>query len=361
MTDPRFPPSPVGLKGRAHELATLERAIVAAAPTRLALVGSGGSGKSMLAAALGHRLRRFFRGNIHWFRIGAWDSATLFEMLALHFGTTRERRKMAPALHRFLKEGPPRFIVLDNHEVDAATARVLDALGGTAATFVITARRCLLAGVLVYPVTAPLVTSGKSAFPNVRRLTRILRWNPLALDIANALVSARLVSVAALEKELISAGLGEVHVIEHEDDLPEVALLVRFAWKRLTPESRRVLAVLAQLEGDNADAESLGKLARTNGNAALAAPRKWHLVQEPLEGRFALHAVVRHAIRKWTTFSADRIATHYVDLLERNPARMFLEQTHLFGAMDHAHRKGDLSAMLRIEELLRTLAPTPPE
>ncbi len=345
------------MKGRTAELATLARAIERAAPTRLALVGSGGSGKSMLAAALGHRLRRLFGGRIHWFRIGAWDPSTLFEMLALHFGTTRERKRMAPALRRFLADGPPRLVVLDNHEVDAATARVLDELDGTKATFVITARRCLLAGVLVYPVTAPLVTTGKNAFPRVAALTRALRWNPLALDVANALVGARVIGVAALGAELARRGLGAVHVIEHEDDLPEVGLLVRFAWERLAAESRRVLAVLANLDGDNADAASLGALARCDGAAALELPRRWHQVQEPLAGRFALHAVVRHAIRKWCSFDGARIARHYVSLLEREPERLMLEQTHLFGAMDWAHREGKLAEMLRIEELLRRIAP----
>ena len=32
-----------------------------------------------------------------------------------------------------------------------------------------------------------------------------------------------------------------------------------------------------------------------------------------------------------------------------------LEQTHLFSAMDYAHRHGDLSSMLRIEALLDSL------
>ena len=32
-----------------------------------------------------------------------------------------------------------------------------------------------------------------------------------------------------------------------------------------------------------------------------------------------------------------------------------LEQTHLFAAMDHAHRRGDLPSMLRIERLLDRL------
>jgi len=32
-----------------------------------------------------------------------------------------------------------------------------------------------------------------------------------------------------------------------------------------------------------------------------------------------------------------------------------VEQTHLFAAMDHAHRTSDLTAMLRIERLLARL------
>lgn len=351
-----FPPPPRGLKGRTTELATLARTIERTAPARLALVGAGGSGKSMLAAALGHRLDRFFDGHIHWFRIGAWDASTLFEMLALHFGTTRERKKMVPALRRSLSTGPARLVVLDNHEVDAATARILDAFDGTRATFVITARRCLLAGVLVYPVTAPLVNAGRIAFPRVAALTRALRWNPLALDVADAFVGARVITAKTLGVELERRGLGEVHVIEHEDDLPEVALLVRFGWERLSATSRRVLAVLAHLDGDNADASSLGALARCDGAEALELPRRWHLVQEPLAGRFALHAVVRHAIRKWTSFDSGTIARHYVELLEREPSRLSLEQTHLFGAMDWAHRAGDLGEMLRIERLLGVLS-----
>src|SRR5262249_36666721 len=145
---------------------------------------------------------------------------------------------------------------------DAAMAELLDALAGTPVTYVITARRCLLAGVLAFPVTAPLVTSGKSAFPRVARLTRMLRWNPLALDIADAIVGSRAATAEELLAYLEEKGVQEVRVIEHEDDLPEVASLVAWAWKRLTPGSRRVLGVLSHVEGDHVDAASLGELAR---------------------------------------------------------------------------------------------------
>ncbi|MEO7093317.1 MAG: hypothetical protein ABI175_08710, partial [Polyangiales bacterium] len=297
---------------------------------------------------------RRYAGRLHWFRIGAWDALTLFEMLALRFGTTRDRDRRIHALRAFLLRSGPRLVVLDNHEDDAATARVLDALGDTGATFVITARRCLLSGVLVFPVTAPLVTTGRAAFPRVAALTELLRWNPLALDIADAIVASRAATARALATFLEAEGVRRVHVIAHEDDLPEVALLVAWTWARLDAASRRMLGVLAHVEGDHVDLASLAALARVRTGAAraLAALRRWRLVQEPLRGRYALHAVVRHAVAKRTKPDPTRLFAHYVSLLEREPTRMMLEQTHLFAAMDHANRRGDLGETLRIEKLL---------
>jgi hypothetical protein len=356
-----FPPPPRGLKGRAGELATLARTIDATRPARLALVGAGGSGKSMLACALGHLLARRFAGRLDWFRVGGWDFRTLAEMLALRYGTSRERRALLPELRAFLGRSGDRLVVLDNHEDDRAMARLLEELSGTPCTFVITARRCLLAGVLVFPVTAPLVTSGRAAFPRVARLTRTLRWNPLALDIADSIVASGAASVTELEAFLRAKNVARVTVIDHEDDLPEVALLVAWAWARLLPESRRVLGVLSHIEGDHVDLDSLARLARIGGHAerALGPLREWHLVQEPMRGRCAVHAVVRYAVARRTTFAAERAFGHYVALLESAPERLDLEQTHLFAAMDYAHKSGDLRAMLRIERLLKKLGPDP--
>jgi len=354
------------MRGRRAELATLARTIGdgpagsernSGAPRRLALVGPGGSGKSMLAAALAHRVAARFPGGIHWFRIGAWDSRTLFEMLALRFGTPRERKRLVSGLRTHLKARGRTLVVLDNHEDDRATAEVLDALGATTATFLVTARRCLLAGVLVYPVTAPLVTSGEAAFPRVAALTRRLRWNPLALDIADAIVASRAATVEELDRFLGENGIDTVRVIEHEDDLPEVGLLVAWAWPRLSAEALRMLAVLAWVEGDHVDTASLAKLANVRAKAdakrAIDALAGWHLVQEQMPGRFALHAVVRHAVRKRTSIDPQIFFDHYVPLLESEPDRLDIEQTHLFAAMDYAHRISDLDAMLRLERLLK--------
>jgi len=343
------------MKGRSAEVDTLTRTIGATRPARIALVGAGGSGKSMLAAALGHRLRTAFGGRIDWFRSGAWGFHTLSEMLALRFGTGPGEGRVE-RLRQFLSRGPERLIVLDNHENDTAVAQLFEAFSGSQATFVITARRCLLAGVLIFPVTAPLVTSGRSAFPRVAALTRLLRWNPLALDIANGIVASRAASAKTLGEFLRNAGVAQVRALEHEDDLPEVALLLDWAWPRLSAAAHRTLGVLAHIDGDHVDKASLTKLARVAQlGSALKELERWHLVQQPVRERYTLHAVVRHAIARRTKPDADRVFSHYVTLLERHPERLELEQTHLFAAMEHAYQKSDMNALLRIEELTRRL------
>ena len=350
-----FPPPP-RLRGRASEIATLARTIEATAPARVALVGAGGSGKSMLAAALGHRMASHFGGRVHWFRVGAWDARTMGEMLALRFGTSRRRQELFPELRALFAGEGERLVVLDNHEDDHAMARFLDAFAGTPVSFVVTARRCLLAGVLIFPVTAPLVTAGRSAFPRVARLTRSLRWNPLALDIADAIVDSGDASVPELARFLDAHGVSRVRVIDHEDDLPEVALLVDWAWAKLGAASRRILGALSHMGGDHVDRDSLAHLSRTRRTTEALAPLEcWRLVQEPMAGRYTVHAVVRHAVKRRTKGEPERAFEYYVSLLEREPERLMLEQTHLFEAMDHAHRHGDLSSMLRIESLLDRL------
>jgi hypothetical protein len=351
-----FPPPPRDLKGRSRELDTLARTIEKTHPTRLALVGSGGSGKSTLAAALGHRMARRFAGRVDWFRVGAWDFRTLAEMLAMRYGTPRDRRGLVPGLRAEL-DGAARLIVLDNHEDDRATARLLQELAGTPTTFVVTARRCLLAGVLVFPVTAPLVTTGDAAFPRVAKLTRLLRWNPLALHIADSIVGSGAATAPDLATFLEGKHVARVCAVDHEDDLPEVSLLVKWCWARLSPESRRVLAVLSHLEGDHTGVDSIARLARVGGRtaAALAPLKRWQLVQEPLRDRYAVHAVVRYAVARRTSFAPERAFEHYISMLERHPERFEMEQTHLFAAIDHAHRTSDLQAMLRVERLLAAL------
>jgi hypothetical protein len=355
-----FPPFPAGLKGRRQELATLARMIRSVPKARMALVGGGGSGKSMLACALGYRVKADFPGGIHWFRSGPWDTRTLGEMLAIRFGSSRERHRLFRSLRETFAKRGSTFVVLDNHENDRAVAALLNELGDAPVTWVVTARRCLLGGMYVFPVVAPLATTGKTAFPRVRSLSTLLRYSPLALGIADAFVGSGAIRAPALRAWLVEQGVDRVRVIAHEDDLPEVALLVDWAWPKLTLEERRILAVLAHLDGDHMAAESVCTLARAGGGRtdeeALARLRAWNLVQRPLPGRYALHAVVRYAVARRTRFDAGRILDHYIDLLERHPERLDLEQTHLYAAMDYAQGRSDVGFILRVGRLTASLA-----
>jgi hypothetical protein len=355
-----FPPKPDSLRGRAPELQTLVRICRGAAARRLALVGTGGSGKSTLACALGHKVRPAYPGGIEWFRVGGWDQQTLLDMLAIRMriprGVDRGRAWRIDNIRRHLTQRGPTLIVLDNHEDDRAMAKFLNALAGLSVTWVLTARRCLLSGVSVFPVVAPLVTAGRNPFPRVAELTKLLRWNPLALDISNALVTTDAIAAPALRAWLVARGVDRVTTIEHEDDLPEVRLLVDWVWPRLDAGAWRLLAVLAHLQGDHCDGASLAALARVDArSASLKRLRAWHLVQQPLVGRYALHATVRHAVLRRTRFDQRRAVKHYLRLLEAAPKRLDLEQTHLFAAMDYAHVTSDLGLALRVNRLLSQL------
>jgi hypothetical protein len=223
-------------------------------------------------------------------------------------------------------------------------------------SWIITARRCLLSGVAIFPVVAPLVHARRSAFPRVAALTRLLRWNPLALDIADALVADGALTVGVLGAWLIEQGVTRVRVMAHEDDVVEVRLLCEWAWARLPAAARRMLAVLAHCPGDHIDGQSLAVLARTRAGAeasqALQQLRRWRLVQEPTSGRFALHAVVRYALAGKSTVPAERYFRHYVRMLERDPGRVSAELTHLFAAMDHAQASSSVAKILKVESLL---------
>jgi hypothetical protein len=352
---------PDPFRGRAAELKTLVAACRSGDRPRLALVGAGGSGKSTLAAALGYRLAGHIPGGREWFRVGRWDHRTLIDMLAIRFkvpmGGFQERARRLAQLRRRLAERGRALVVLDNHEDDRAMARLLNALDGLPVCWLITARRCLLAGVSVFPVVPPLATAGRSPFPRVAELTALLRWNPLALDVSNALVETGAVTAPALRDWLVRRGVARVAAIAHEDDLPELRLLVRWAWPSVGAAGRRLLTVLAHLEGDNVDADSLLALSRAGRGArrALELLAGWHLVQQPLRGRWALHATIRHAIEGRTRFDQRRAVAHFVRLLESHPERLDLEQTHLFAAMDHAHTTSDLGLALRLEKLLERL------
>lgn len=319
----------------------------------LAFVGAGGSGKTTLAAALGHRLRTRFEGRIAWLRVGAWDVTTVAKMMAMELGLPSERP--LPTLSRALRAAGPSLIVLDNHESDRTTATILDALRDAPVTWIITARRCLLGGVTPFPVVAPLVARRAHPFPAIAALTRLLRWHAVALDIADALVGAGHADVGKLERELRARGVGRIVPVDHEDDVPEVRAVVEVAFARVGRVARRLLSILAAMGGDHMDVEWLLRLGRTRSTAAIDELRSVRLVQEPVRGRLTLHATVRHALLRLAPTESDELAEQMLALLEAHPDRLRAEQTHLYALMDWAQEKSKLHFILRVQHLAERL------
>lgn len=330
-------------------------------PTCIALIGSGGSGKTTLAAALGHRCRSQFRGRLLWVRIGAWSAGVALELMGLKLGVQGDRASVTQGIRAMLSAGPT-FVVLDNHESDDATAELLGAFRGLPVTWIITARRCLLGGVTIVPVVPPLIGVRRSAFPAVARLTRLLRWNAVALDVAEGLVSSGRVGLAELERRLARRHVDRVTPVAHEDDIPEVRAVVAEAAREIGPSARRMLAILAHMGGDHMDRASLESLAAPRGRAGQALDDlvRLRLVQTAAPGRFTVHATVRYAVRQMLPFDEDVIARHYLVLFERHPERVADEQTQLFALMDWAQERSDLDDILRVRAIAESEIVNPP-
>jgi hypothetical protein len=351
-----FPPRPTSFRGRGRELATLSKLVRSDHPTTLALIGGGGSGKSTLAAALGHRLMRHFAGRVAWVRIGNWDPQTVLEMMAFGLGH-------APGTNpeRIVREAigaEPALVVLDNHESDATTAAVLTKLRGLPVTWVLTARRCLLGGISIFPVVPPLIERREVLFPRVASLTRTLRWNAVALDIADGLVATKRATVAELEVALTKAGVDRVVPMAHEDDIPEVRAMVMIALARVGRAEKRLLAVLASSRGDDIGDEALRVLARLTptDSGAIRSLCSLRLIQEPRVSQFTLHATVRAALERVLTLNPERVARFYLEYFEAAPQRLADNPTQLFALMDWAQESGNLTNVLRVHALVEALA-----
>lgn len=348
---PAFPDFPSSFRGRDRETRVLSALIRAQHPATVALVGGGGSGKTTLATALGHRLRGHFHGRLFWLRIGDWDRGTVAELMALQLGA----RAPGTAISRLRRAlgAADTLVILDNHESDAVTSRLLNDLRGLPVSWIITARRCLLGGVTLFPVVPALLHDRRNPFPAIAQLTRLLRWNPVALDLADAMVASGHCAVAELERRLRARHVDRVTVVAHEDDIPEVRAIVAEVKKYLPAAARRMLRVLAAMRGETMDEDSLCELARARQPRALEELTRSRLVQTPRKGRFTLHATVRHAIAAEGDASSlrDEIGAHYLNRFEASPDRMEGEDTQLFALMDWAQDKGDLGLILRVKSL----------
>ena len=239
-------------------------------------------------------------------------------------------------------------------------ARLLDALAGTTGDVRASPRAAACSRACsIFPVIAPLVTSGAAAFPRVAALTRLLALEP-ARARHRGRASWRRARASVAELGDVPRGRGRRRAC--------AASSTRTTCRRSRCSSngrgrarlaarRACSAVLAHVEGDHVDARSLAKLARVRGRRR-RSPRSSAGTSCRNRCRVATRCMPScatpsraHESRARRARSSSTTST----LLERHPERLELEQTHLFAAMDHAYRKSDMNALLRVNALAERL------
>jgi len=313
--------------GRAAELAELDRRLDAAAgadPAQVisALAGTGGVGKSALAAHWAHRVAAAFPDGQLWVNLRGFDPdqplspdaalAALLHALGVADAEIPTDVEERAARYRSLVADRRLLVVLDNAR-DTEQVRLL--LPGTPSCFVIVTSRDSLVGLvarhgahridldgLPEPDAIDLVDRlvGERAGREpaaARRLIRRCGRLPLALRIAAELAVRR--------PAIPLAGLADELADEHRlldlldaggDPRTSMRAVLSWSYRHCGTAEARVFRLLGLHPGLDVDAAAVAALADVECNEAarlldvLAAA---HLVSQPRPGRYAQHDVLR--------------------------------------------------------------------
>ncbi|GAA1337088.1 BTAD domain-containing putative transcriptional regulator [Catellatospora bangladeshensis] len=354
----QLPAAPRSFTGRVGELAALSGFLDDAATGEAGQVpvtvvcGAGGIGKTALALHWAHRnAHRFPDGHLfvdlHGFspahRPVAPDDALRGFLTAL--GVAPDRVPDDPAakaaLYRSLVAGKRVLVVLDN----AAGADQVDPLlpGAPTCAVLVTGRNRLAAlidrydarhlrlGVLTRAEALALVAARAGA-PRVAaepgatdELVDRCGRHPLALSITARHARTRpRAPLAELAAELRHLGLD---VLDHDDPSASLPTVLSWSLRGLTPEQRRVFALLGIAPGPDTDlpaAACLTGLPAARARRALDALEDASLVDRHTGGRYAMHDLVRD----YATTVADELAPPVRAAALRRAVEFYLHTAH---------------------------------
>ena len=334
----QLPAPPPGLVGRRHELAELTNAKRTGAEPGgpmviVTIVGTGGIGKTWLAAQWAHQVAGEFPDgqlyvNLRGFDPGgvAIEPATAVRGFLQALGTPPDRIPAdlddQAALYRSLVAGKRVLVVLDNaRDVD----QVRPLLPGSPGCLVVVTSRNQLASLVAVEGARP-VTLGLLALAEAREM------------LASRLGAARVAAEPAATEEIIArcarlplalaivAGRGAIHptfpldalardmraqadrldAFDSDDGATDLSSVFSWSYRSLRPDAARLFRLLGLHPGPDFTAPAAASLADQSlpeARRLLAALTGANLINEHQPGRYAFHDLLR-------TYAAAQVHAH---------------------------------------------------
>lgn len=327
------------------------------------LKGMGGIGKTALAVRLAYRLRRHFPDGVLWVRLDTSNSMTHLENIASSLGHDVSKQldeESRSAAVRSLLANKTVLLILDNGQKSSQVRPLLPPSTGKTAVL-LTSRHNL--AVMDEMHTVELEPFNAERGESLQLLSRILptdqyrRWRGELKSIADQLGHLPL-AIAIAAGQLMVHPDAQNYLAQLKDKEQRLDALVRedrsvrlsfaLSFDALSAQLQEIFIALGAFNGEDFSLEAAAfvlSLDKARADSFLQRLAKRSLVQEGMNGRYALHSLLRQfaADKQRNTIAREKMITYYGDLLHNenlNYALLTTEYSNVLAALTAAKALG---------------------